>query len=129
MNKKSKKRLYNKRNKTLKRKKTSVARGLGSVTINLQRITNFDDLTKNYELYFVKKVDDDEDNEYNDIDEYIGSISSTSIENKSITFEPCMYRQYKVSRGMYDSEHYRNWGKTRGNYTWPFDDIEVYSCS
>ena len=71
MIKKSKKRLYNKKNKTLKRRKTSVARGLSSVTINLQRITNFDDLTKNYELYFVKKVDDDEDNEYNDIDEYI----------------------------------------------------------
>jgi hypothetical protein len=127
MNKKSKKRLYSKRKNTLKRRKTIMRGGEDSVKIDLQKITNFNDLVKNYQLYLVKKIDDDEGNEYNDTDEYIGSISS--IENKSITFEPCMYRQHKVSRGVYDSDHYRNWVKARGNYKWPFDEIEIYSCS
>jgi len=120
MNKKSKKRLYNKKNKTLKRRKTPVARGLGSVTINLQRITDF--------AYVIPK---DPNNSLAvpqiylvayDGDEHIGIVDSiTSLTDKKFKFIPYLSREYQ------DDYEYNRWRKGQTFQMFEFNEIDIYS--
>jgi hypothetical protein len=119
---KSKKRVHNKKSKTLKRRKNNLGRGINKIELQVIKINLNDIKDQNAnQLYLVKKMDTDESNPNKDIEEFIGTISS--IEDNSIKFQSYLFRQLDVTDGSYT-----NWKKNVIIYNWLIEDIvEVYS--
>jgi hypothetical protein len=119
---KSKKRVHNKRNKTIKRRKNNLGRGINKIELNVIRININDIKDQNAnQLYFVKKMDTDESNSNRDIEEFIGTISS--IEDDKMKFQSYLFRQLHVT-----DDSYSNWKKNVIIYNWLIEDIvEVYT--
>jgi hypothetical protein len=139
MNIKSKKRFYNKKNKTSKIRKTMHGGDINKIKFKASMITI--KMLKDYEqnndykdqLYLVQKIDSDEDNEYNDIEEYFGNISSIKKDENdendendvyTMIFKCYIYREYKLDRTVYDKGSYTPWKPNLRNYTLPFNDIK-----
>ena len=119
MNKKSKKRLYNKRNKTLKRRKT-MRGGEHTVKLDLKKITDFayvipkdpNDSLAVPQIYLVAY----------DGDEHIGIVDSiTSLPDKKFKFIPYLSREYQDDYG------YQRWRKGQTFQMFEFNEIDIYS--
>ena len=128
---KSKKQLHNKKNKTLKTLKTRKQKGGNPIKFDFdsdfKKETNISNLEENNQLYLVKKMDTDEENEYKDHDEYIGIIESINTTDNKITLKPFGYREYILARTINRKDGYEPWKKVKYNVDFLFKEIEVYS--
>jgi hypothetical protein len=126
---KSKKQLYNKRNKTSKALKTRKQKGGNPDKFDFEKITNISNLEPNYQLYLIEKMDMDEENDYKDSEEYIGIIESIDTTNNKINFIPFGHREYKMARSVNLRDEYTHWKRVEHGkpVKLSFEDIEVYS--
>ena len=131
MNKKSKNRLHNKRNKTLKRRKT-MRGGKHTVKLDLQIITDFafvfpkDPETQQAQIYLVAYYDTEKEAGIDGYQEYIGFVESKDSNNKTFKFIPYLSRVYEYGKGT-AADEYTRWKKDVGYKIFSFDDIEIYS--
>ena len=120
MNSKSQKRLYNKKNKTVKSRKQK-AGAMHKPKINLEKITDFAHIIP--EKTYLVLYADEEDQKYDDINnEFIGNPVLIDHKNKELKFKCVLFREYDFNR-----DEYSIWKKNGVQYKWSFDDIEVYS--
>jgi hypothetical protein len=131
MNKKSIKRLCNKRNKTLKRRKT-MRGGKHNVKLDLKIIKDFayvfpmDPETKKAQIYLVAYYDTDQEASIDGYQEYIGIVESKDIKERTFKFIPYLSREYIYGKGNARDE-YTRWEKGIGYQIFSFDEIDIYS--